>query len=187
MHPPRRPPVHLAHSGSHCPQLFHLPKPRKEAKALTLLKAGQGPKIRSKFKSDYPLAHNRQAIRESNSEDSPKAHQCKPICFPCSSQHDSSCLRLSDHVTFSFNKNMSTAAVLLDIVKSFNSTWHLFFVGKLYKLKFSISLLKFIISFLSQRKFRVSAEGEISTPIDIQEQGSVLSPTLYSRYVFIYK
>jgi hypothetical protein len=40
--------------------------------------------------------------------------------------------------------------------------------------------------FLSQRKFIVSVEGEMSMPRDIQAgmpQGSVLSPTLYSLYI----
>jgi hypothetical protein len=40
--------------------------------------------------------------------------------------------------------------------------------------------------FFSQRKFRILVEGEISTPRDTQagvQQGSVLSPTLYSLYI----
>jgi hypothetical protein len=54
---------------------------------------------------------------------------------------------------------------------------------KLSEIKFSISLIKLIGSFLSQRKFRVSVENEISTLKDIQagvSQGFVLSPVLYS-------
>jgi hypothetical protein len=41
-------------------------------------------------------------------------------------------------------------------------------------------------SFLSPRKFRVSVEGEISTPRAMQAgvpQGSVLSPTLFNMYI----
>jgi hypothetical protein len=41
-------------------------------------------------------------------------------------------------------------------------------------------------AFLSQRKFRVSVEGELSTPRYMQAgvpQGSVLSPTLYNLYI----
>jgi hypothetical protein len=47
-------------------------------------------------------------------------------------------------------------------------------------------LTKLIGSFLSQRKFRVSAEGEMSTPREMQAgvpQGSVLSPTLFNLYI----
>jgi hypothetical protein len=63
---------------------------------------------------------------------------------------------------------MSTAAVLLDIENAFDKTWHLGLLYKLSELKFSVSLIKLIGCFLSQRKFRVSVEGEISTPRDIQ-------------------
>jgi hypothetical protein len=74
---------------------------------------------------------------------------------------------------------MSTAAVFLDIKKAFDETWHLGLLYKLSELKISTSLIKLINSFLSQREFRVSVEGELSSPMDIQAgvpQGSVLSP-----------
>jgi hypothetical protein len=81
---------------------------------------------------------------------------------------------------------MSTAAVFLDIEKAFDTTWHPGFIYKLSELGFSTSLIKLISSFLSQRKFRVSVEGEMSTPREMKvgvPQGSVLSPTLYSWYI----
>jgi hypothetical protein len=52
-------------------------------------------------------------------------------------------------------------------------------------LEFSTSLIKLISSFLSQCKFSVSVDGEMSTPRDMQAgvpQGSVLSSTLYNMY-----
>jgi hypothetical protein len=76
---------------------------------------------------------------------------------------------------------MSTAAVFLDIEKTFDTTWQPGLLYKLSKLQFSTSLIKLIGSFLSQRKFRVSAEGEMFTSRYMQAevpQGSVLSPTL---------
>jgi hypothetical protein len=63
---------------------------------------------------------------------------------------------------------MSTDAVFLDIEKTFDTIWHLGLLYKLPQLKFSISLIKLISSFLCQRKFRVSVECEMSTPRDIQ-------------------
>jgi hypothetical protein len=96
------------------------------------------------------------------------------------------CKRLTDHVTLNLNNNMFTTAVLLDIEKAFDKTWHLGVLYKLLELKFLTSLIKLINSFLSRRKFRVSVEGELSSPRDIQAgvpQGCVLSPTLYSLFI----
>jgi hypothetical protein len=95
------------------------------------------------------------------------------------------CRRLADHVTLHFNNNMSIAAVFLDIEKAFDTTWHPGLLYKLAKLH-SNNLIKLISSFLSQRKFRVSVEGELSTPRYMQAgvpQVSVLSPTLYNLYI----
>jgi hypothetical protein len=82
---------------------------------------------------------------------------------------------------------MSTAAVFLDIEKAFDKIWHLGLLYKLSELKFSTSLIKLINSFLSQRKFRVSVEDELSTPRNLQAgvpQGSVPRPsTLYSLFI----
>jgi hypothetical protein len=96
------------------------------------------------------------------------------------------CMRLVDHVTLNFSNNMSTAAVFLDIERAFDTTWHPGLHYKLSKLNFSTNLIKLISSFLSQRKFRVSVEGEMPTPRYMQAgvpQGSVLSPTLYNLYI----
>jgi hypothetical protein len=71
------------------------------------------------------------------------------------------CMRLADHVTLNFNNKMSTAAVFLDIEKAFDTTWSKGLLYKLSKLEFSKSLTKYIGSYLSQRKFRVSVEGEM--------------------------
>jgi hypothetical protein len=74
---------------------------------------------------------------------------------------------------------MSTAAVFFDIEKAFDKTWHLGLLYKLSELKISTSIIKLINFFLSQRIFRVSVEGELSTPRDIQTgvpQGSILFP-----------
>jgi hypothetical protein len=107
------------------------------------------------------------------------------FCFSVRHSMTLQYMRLTDHVTLYFNNNMSMAAVFLNIGKPFDTIWHLGLLYKLSELTFSISLIKLISSFLSQRKFRVSVGGEISTPRDIElqagvPQGSVLSPTMYS-------
>jgi hypothetical protein len=91
-------------------------------------------------------------------------------------------MRLADH----FNNNKSTAAVFLDIEKAFDTTWQPGLLYKLSKLQFSTSFIKLIGSFISQRKFRVSVEGEMSTPRSMQAgvtQGCVLFPTIYNLYI----
>jgi hypothetical protein len=88
-----------------------------------------------------------------------------------------------DHVTLNFNNNVFTAAVFWDIEKVFDTAWHLGLLYELSELKFSISLIKLISSFLPQRKLGVSVESEMSTLKDIQAgmaQGSILFPTLYN-------
>jgi hypothetical protein len=47
-------------------------------------------------------------------------------------------------------------------------------------------LIKLIGYFISERKFRVSVKGEVSTPREMQAgvpHGSVLSPTLFNLYI----
>jgi hypothetical protein len=81
---------------------------------------------------------------------------------------------------------MSTAAVFLYIEKAFDKMWHPGLLYKLSKLKFSTSLIKLISSFLSQRKFSVSVEGEMSTPREMKAgvpKSSVLSLTLSNLYI----
>jgi retron-type reverse transcriptase len=89
-------------------------------------------------------------------------------------------------VTLHFNNKMATAAVFLDIEKAFHTTWHPGLLYKLSKLEFSANVIKLLGSFLSKRQFRVSVEGEMSTPREMQAgvpQGSVLSPTLFNLYI----
>jgi hypothetical protein len=73
--------------------------------------------------------------------------------------------------------------MFLDIEKALDTTWHSGLLYKLSKLEFSTKLIG---SFLSKRKFRVSVEGEMSTPRIMQAgvpQGSLLSPTLFNMYI----
>jgi hypothetical protein len=96
------------------------------------------------------------------------------------------CIRLTDHVNLKFNSKMCTTAAILDIEKSFDTTWHPGLIYKLSKLEFSTSLIQLISSFLVQRKFRVSVEGKMSTPKEMKvgvPQSSFPSPTLYNLYI----
>jgi hypothetical protein len=95
------------------------------------------------------------------------------------------CVRLADYVILNFNNNMSTTAVILDMEKAFDTTWHSVLINKLSELEFSESLIKLIASFLTDRKFKVLVGGEFSAPRIIAArvpQGSVLAPVLCSLY-----
>jgi hypothetical protein len=73
-----------------------------------------------------------------------------------------------------------------EMLSSIEQSRHTGLLHKLSKLQFSTSLIKLISSFLSERKFRDSVEGEMSTPREMQAgvpQGSVISPTLYNLYI----
>jgi hypothetical protein len=95
-------------------------------------------------------------------------------------------MRLTDRVTLNFNNKLSTAVLLLDIERAVYTTWYTGLLYKLSKLEFSTRLIKLIGFFLSQRKFSVSVEGEMSKPREMQAgvpQGSVLSPTVFNMYI----
>jgi retron-type reverse transcriptase len=95
-------------------------------------------------------------------------------------------MRLTDLLTLNLNNKISTAAVFFDIEKDFDTTWHSGLLYKISKLEFSTGLIKLIGSFLTQRKFRASVEGEISKAREMQAgapQSSVLSPTLCNMYI----
>jgi hypothetical protein len=74
-------------------------------------------------------------------------------------------MRLEKHISLNFNNNMSTAAVHWDIEKAFDTTWHSGILYKWSDLGFSISSIKLIASFLTERKFKVLLEGECYMPI----------------------
>jgi hypothetical protein len=92
-------------------------------------------------------------------------------------------MRLEDHVTLNFNSNMSTAVVVSDIEKAFDTTWHSGLLYKLSELVFSTGLINLIASFLTDRNFKVLVVGEFSTPRKIAAgvpQRCAHAPVLYS-------
>jgi hypothetical protein len=174
---------------NHCLRLSHFPKPWKETKVITLPKPGKDPKFpknlhpisllstASKLLEKIILKIVQRHIEERGLLN---ASQFGFRALHSTTLH---CMMLMDHVTLNFNNNMPAVAAFLNIEKAFDTTLHLGLLYKLSKLHFLISLIKFISSFLSQRKFRVFVEGEISVTRGIQAgvpQGFVLSSTLYT-------
>jgi hypothetical protein len=184
-HLPRSPLVHLEYLFNHCLRLPHFPKPWKEAKVITLPKPGKDPKFPQNLRPISLLSTIgklfQKVILKIVRRHTEERALLNASQFGFHARHSTTlqCMRLTDHVPLIFNSNMSTDAGFMDIEKAFDTTCHLGLLHKLSELKFSINLIKLISSFLSQRKFRVSVEGEICVPRYLQTglpQGSVLSP-----------
>jgi hypothetical protein len=191
-HLPRRTLVHLTHSFNHCLRLSHFPNPWKEAKVITLAKPGKDPKFPQNLRPISLLSTTSKLFEkvilklvQKHIEESGLLNASQ-FGFRERQSTTLQCMRLTDHVTLNFNNKMSTAAVFFDIEKAFDTTWHSGLLYKLSKFEFSTNLIKLLGSFLSQRNFRVSVEGETSTARVMQAgvpQGSVLSPTLSNMYI----
>jgi hypothetical protein len=170
----------------------HFPNPWKEAKIITLPKPGKNPNFPQNLRPISLLSTSGKLfekvilkIFQIHTEERGLLNACQ---FGFRARHSMTlqCMRITDHVTLNFNNKMPTAAVILDIEKAFYTIWHSGLLYKLSKLEFSDSLIKLIGSFLSQYKFHVSVEAEMSMPRDMQAgvpQGSVLSPTLFNLYI----
>jgi retron-type reverse transcriptase len=177
---------------NHCIPLSHFSTSWKEVKVVALPKPGKDPKFPQNLRPISLLPSTGKVFekvilqivkRHIGENNLLNASQFGfRICHSTTLQ----CMRLADHVTLKCNNNMSTALVFLDIENVCDTTWHPGLLYKLSNLKFSANLIKLISSFLSQRQFRVSVEGEISTLRYMQAgvpQGSVPSPTLYNLYI----
>jgi hypothetical protein len=87
-------------------------------------------------------------------------------CYTSLSERHSTTLqwmRLADHVTLNFNNKILWLRHSW-ILKKTDTTWHHGLLYKLSKLEFPTSAIKLISSFLTERKFRVSVEDEMSIP-----------------------
>jgi hypothetical protein len=171
----------------HCLGLSHFSNPYEEAKAIALPKPGKRPKFPKNLRQIGLLSTTGKLFEKVILKIFQKhAEERGQFGFRACYSTTLHCMRLTDRVTLNFNNKMSTAAMFLYIEKAFVTTWHSGLLYKLSKLEYSTSLIKLIGSFLSQRKFRVSLEGKISTPREMQAgvtQGSVLSPTLFNVYI----
>jgi hypothetical protein len=191
-HLPRRPLVHLTHLFNQCIRLSYFPKSWKEAKVVALPKPGKDPKFPQNVRLIILLSSTGKVFVKGILEIAKRHIEERNMlnasqfgfraCYSTTLQG----MWLADQVTLHLDNNLSTAAVFLDIEKAYDITWQPGLLYELSKLQFSISLIQLIASFLSQRKFRVSVEGEMSTPKHVQAgmpQGSILSPTLYNLYI----
>jgi len=84
------------------------------------------------------------------------------------------------------NKNEITLAIMIDYSKAFDTIDHSIMVRKLRNLGFGSSVIKVIVSYLSNRKQFVQIDDTKSTTQNIffgVPQGSILGPILFNVYV----
>jgi hypothetical protein len=98
--------------------------------------------------SDQPLVHYGQTIWGADLRTIQKYIEKRNLLnasqFGFQAAHSTTlqCMRLADHATLNFNNNMSTAAVVLDFKKAFNTTWHSGLLYKLSELEILTGLIK---------------------------------------------
>ena len=95
-------------------------------------------------------------------------------------------LRIIENVAFGFNKNKSTAMVLLDLRKAFDSVWHDGLIHKMRQKDYPLYLIKLIHSFLKNRVAFTAINSYQSVPFDVPcgvPQGSLIAPHLFNLFI----
>lgn len=93
--------------------------------------------------------------------------------------------RLATSIIQGFNFRKHTGAIFLDVSKAFDKVWHNALALKMIRLGFPDYLIRVIISYLNNRSFVVSMDGQTSDPRPISAgvpQGSSLAPVLFNIY-----
>ena len=89
-------------------------------------------------------------------------------------------------ISETLNKGKKACGIFFDISKAFDKVWHNGLIYKLINLNVPSYMLRYIIDFLKDRKFRVSIGDEMSELCNILcsvPQGSVLGPLLFLVYI----
>ena len=111
-----------------------------------------------------------------------------PEQFGCRSKRDtvSQLIRVTNFISSNFNKNTSTAMLLLELEKAFDTVWHRGLIYKLDNYNFPMYLTEIIQNYLRNRKFIVTVNGIESERQDTRAgvpQGSILGPVLFIYYI----
>ncbi|GBN69708.1 RNA-directed DNA polymerase from mobile element jockey, partial [Araneus ventricosus] len=95
-------------------------------------------------------------------------------------------LRVTEFIQEGLNNKQKTGAVLLDIQKAFDRVWQDGLIHKLINYNIPHYLIKIFHSYLSNRKFAVKVNNEISQNKTINAgvaQGSKIGPVLFALFI----
>jgi hypothetical protein len=127
-HFPRRPLVHLTHLFNHYLRLYNFPLPWKEARVISLQKAGTDSKFPKNLRPISLLSTTGKLFGkiilqmiQRHIEGTDLLNACQ---FGFRARHSSTlqCMRLTDIVTLTFNNDTPTVAIFLDTENKFVTT-----------------------------------------------------------------
>lgn len=189
---PKKMIVQLNHIYNACFKLCYFPSAWKEAVILPIPKPGKDPTIPSSYRPISLLSNlgktlerlilNR--IRRGGTQEATLKDQQYGFREKRSTARQLS--KVVNDIRIQFNLKRSTAAMFLDIEKAFDTVWHAGLITKLHDARLEQYLIKIINSFLSDRKFRVKIDDELSDEQDVPAgvpQGSILGPVLFINYI----
>ena len=86
-----------------------------------------------------------------------------------------------------FVKKQKLLSIFFDIKSAFDKVWHSGLIYKLYELKITVYIIKWITDFLSFRKYRIKVDNHFSDWFASNcgvPQGAVLSPKLFHFIIY---
>lgn len=180
--------IQLSHIFNACLQLHYFPQKWKEATILAFHKPGKDPKNTCSYRPISLLPTMSKILEniildrikiEGKLEEKINDNQ---FGFRTKRNTVKQLARIVYDITNNFNMNRSTAALLLDSEKAFDTVWHDRLLCKLKAIGLPSYIIKIIASFLSNRKFMVKVENSFSAAKNIAAgvpQGSILGPVIY--------
>lgn len=191
-HLPRKAIVYLTYVLNACIQNSYFPKKWKTALILPIHKAGKANEDPNSYRPISLLTSLskilEKVILRRIIDFSEHANIFQNEQFGFRQRHSTihQLVRVTELISKGFNKKRSTAAVFLDIQKAFDTVWHDGLFYKLIQLGIPKYLIKFIKSYLAERKFQVIINDSLSNPYEITAgvpQGSILGPILFNIYL----